>query len=110
MVRELGGGRVQLETAEELRRLGHTVETFDPSDAFGERGRQRLGRLQPTAFAGRARSFVRFGGGEFDVIDALQACLPYSKQHLGFGGRLVARSIGLTPLYAEYVDSERRRW
>ena len=30
LMRELGGGRVQLETAEELRRLGHSVETFDP--------------------------------------------------------------------------------
>ena len=31
LMRELGGGRVQLETAEELRRLGHSVQHSTPT-------------------------------------------------------------------------------
>ncbi len=109
MIRELGGGRVQLDTAEELRRLGHHVETFDWRDAF-RTGAPRIPKLRPIPFAAKARAFVRSRSGEFDVIDALQACLPYSKRDLGFSGLLVTRSTGLAPLYEIYTEYERKRW
>lgn len=108
MIRELGAGRAQLDTAEELSRIGHSVTTFDPRDAF--RHRPRLHPFRPMQFASRARGFVRDHAPEFDVIDGLQACLPYSKHELRFGGLLVVRSTGLHPLYREYLEYERRHW
>ncbi len=110
LVRELGGGRVQLELAEELRRLGHHVESFDSRDAFGTRAPRRRDRLRPLRFSHAAREFVRAHGARFDVIDAQQGALPYAKQELGFSGLLIARSVGLYAFYAEWRRIERRRW
>ena len=109
LVRELGAGRVQLETAEELRRLGHAVTTYDSREAFTG-SPPALGRLRPLAFSTRVRAYVRAHAGEFDVIDALQACAPFAKTELGFDGLLVTRSTGLHPLYDAYAAYERRRW
>ena len=107
--RELGAGRVQLEAAEEMRRLGHTVATYDSREAF-EGTRLTFGRLRPLAFSTRVRSYVRRHAGDFDVIDALQACAPFPKAELDFTGLLVTRSTGLHPLYNAYTTYERRRW
>jgi glycosyltransferase involved in cell wall biosynthesis len=109
LVRELGAGRVQLEAAEEMRRLGHTVTTYDSRDAF-EGEAPKFGRLRPLAFAARVRSYIRRHAGEFDVIDALQANAPFSKRELAFDGLLVTRSTGLHPLYLDYTVYERSRW
>ncbi len=110
LVRELGAGRVQLETAEELRRQGHEVTTFGPEDAFHRPRRRRSHHIRPFEFAHRARAFVREQAAEFDVIDALQGTLPFSKQDLRFDGLLVSRSVGLNPIYFEYLKLERKRW
>ena len=109
LARELGAGRVQLEAAEEMRRLGHTVATFDSHDAFTGSS-TALGRLRPLAFSSRVKTYIRAHADDFDVIDALQACAPFTKRELGFAGLLVTRSTGLHPLYHAYTVYERRRW
>ena len=110
LVRELGAGRVPLELAEEFRRLGHSVETFDYRDAFPGVSMARWHDLLPLRFAKRAAAFVRAHAGSFDVIDALLGDLPFEKQRLGFDGLLVARSTGLYGLYRQYVEYERAVW
>ncbi len=109
LIRELGAGRVQLETAEEMRRLGHAVTAYDSREAFAG-SPASFGRLRPLAFSARVRDYVRRHRGEFDVIDALQACAPFTKSELNFDGLLVTRSTGLHPFYYEYARYERQRW
>ena len=76
-VRELGAARVQLELAEELKALGHHVEHFDRNAAFGPDARRtRLNRLATGRFARKARSFVATRHDDYDVIDAVEGCLP----------------------------------
>jgi glycosyltransferase involved in cell wall biosynthesis len=108
--RELGAARGQIELAEELRRLGHVVEKFDHDDAFGPEEPKRWHRLFPLRFARRARAHVRACGREFDVIEALPGDLPFAKEDLDFTGLLVARSMGLHPLYEDYIRYERATW
>jgi glycosyltransferase involved in cell wall biosynthesis len=108
--RELGAGRGQVELAEELRRLGHVVRKFDYRDAFGDQQPRRWHRLFPLRFARRARKYVRENRREFDVVEALTEDLPFSRRDLGFDGLLVARSMGLHPLYEQYIRYERATW
>jgi glycosyltransferase involved in cell wall biosynthesis len=108
--RELGAARGQIELAEELRRRGHVVKKFDHLDAFGDETPTRWHRLFPLRFARRARKHIRTHGGRFDVIEALDGNLPFSKQDLGFRGLLVARSMGLYALYEEFIRYERTTW
>jgi glycosyltransferase involved in cell wall biosynthesis len=119
--RDLGAPRVQLELAEELRALGHAVEKFSYEDAFPEAagpGRPPKsfgGRLEAylasnRSFAARAAAHVRENAHRFDVIEAHQTDLPLSKRRLGFGGLLVARSVGLIPAYHEFERAAARRW
>ena len=108
--RELGAGRGQIELAEELRRRGHMVEKFDHRDAFRDELPARWHRLFSSRFARRARKYVRTHARRFDVIEALDGNLPFSKQDLGFGGLLVARSMGLYALYEEFIRFERTTW
>jgi glycosyltransferase involved in cell wall biosynthesis len=110
MVRELGAGRLQLETAEELSRRGHAVTTFDRDDAFGTRPVRRRDRLRPLEFARHVRRFVRANPDRFDVVEALQGNIPYTKEELGFRGLTVVRSTGLEPLYREYRRYEADKW
>lgn len=110
LTRETGAGRAQLETAEELARLGHSVETFDYVDAFRTLRAGRRDRLLPLRFARRAREHFRRNPGRWDVVEALQGALPFSKEELGFDGVLVARSTGLYAFYARYAEYERTRW
>ncbi|HUZ81993.1 MAG TPA: glycosyltransferase family 4 protein [Gaiellaceae bacterium] len=109
-VHELGGGRVQLEIGEALATLGHQVEFFDVVTAFGGDGVRRRDRFAPLRFARAARAFVRQSPDRWDVIDADQGDLPFSKRELGFRGVLVARSAGLYAFYREFKQLERRRW
>ena len=105
--RNLGGSRVQLELAEEFRKLGHEVEKFDLYDAFPEaKSSSRLGELFRPSFSVRAKAFVQANAHRFDVIDAHQGNLPYSKKELGFKGLLVARSVGLYAFYDQFIKSE----
>lgn len=105
--RNLGGSRVQLELAEEFRKLGHEVETFDYYDAFPKaKSSSRLEELFRPSFSLKAKAFVQANAHRFDIIDAHQGNLPYSKQELGFKGLLVARSVGLYAFYDEFSKSE----
>ncbi len=119
--RDLGGPRVQLELAEELRALGHHVEKFSYEDAFpraaAANGHRpgKLGRVVAVArtnrsFAARAGAYVTAHAGRFDVVDANQTDLPFPKARLGFRGLLVARSVGLIPAYLEFERFAARRW
>jgi glycosyltransferase involved in cell wall biosynthesis len=108
--RNLGGARVQLEIAEQLTALGHVVEKFDSVDALGPPPRSRIGRVFRPAFSARAVRYVQRQGHRFDVIDAHQGNLPCSKERLGFGGLLVARSVGLHAFYEDYRRLELERW
>jgi glycosyltransferase involved in cell wall biosynthesis len=107
---ELGAGRPYYELAQELRRLGHEVATFDRIDAFGHDGRTMRDRFMPLRFASRARRYVRENGARFDVVDANQGNLPYTRPQLGLHGVLVARSAGLYAFYRDYRRLERQRW
>lgn len=117
--RNLGGPRVQLELSEELRVLGHDVSKFSLEDAFGDLfrpPRSRIGRWMHRAmlpnldFARKVRCFIRRNAASFDVIDANQTDLPYSKAELSFEGLLVARSVGLIPAYEAFERQAKKRW
>jgi glycosyltransferase involved in cell wall biosynthesis len=124
--RSMGGPRVQLELAEELREMGHEVDKFSYDDAFPGEGEPlaALGqgrtarRLRTVAsslrsnrsFADRAADFVRRNAHRFDVIDANQTDLPFPKRQLGFPGLLVARSVGLIPAFEEFERLSDRLW
>jgi glycosyltransferase involved in cell wall biosynthesis len=118
--RNLGGPRVQLELAEEMRALGHKVEKLSYEDLFPDvdeprRLPGRLGTVMALAasnrsFAARAGGWVKSRGRSFDVIDANQTDLPFAKRELGFSGLLVARSVGLIPTYEAFDRETVRRW
>ncbi|MEM8637656.1 MAG: glycosyltransferase [Cyanobacteria bacterium P01_G01_bin.54] len=101
--RELGGARVQLELAQQWQSQGHQIEQFDLGQAFGPQQNQtaslRANLMRP-AFAQRARAYIQAQGHRFDVIDAHQGNLPFTKQELGFSGLLVSRSVGLHAFYS----------
>lgn len=107
--RNLGGSRVQLELAEEFRKLGHEVEKFDYYDAFPKHRSSRLEELLRPSFSVKAKAFVQANAHRFDIIDAHQGNLPFSKQELGFEGLLVARSVGLYAFYDEFAKQENAR-
>jgi glycosyltransferase involved in cell wall biosynthesis len=116
--RDLGGPRVQLELGEELAGRGDQVEKFSYEDAFppsapsprGSPGRLLDFLRANRSFAARARRFVQAHGHRFDVIDANQTDLPFSKRDLSFSGLLIARSVGLIPVYDEFERWARRHW
>lgn len=100
--RELGGARAQLELAHQWRRQGHHVETFDINGAFPQQTHSLLATLTRPSFAQRAKVFIREQGHRFDIIDAHQGNVPFTKQALNFKGLLVNRSVGLHPFYATF--------
>lgn len=106
--RNLGGSRVQLELAEEFTAMGHEVEKFDINDAFPNAKPSLLANLTRPSFSIKAKAFVRANAHRFDIIDAHQGNLPFSKKELGFKGLLVARSVGLHAFYEEYFRQERK--
>ena len=109
--RNLGGSRVQLELAEEFESLGHFVEKFDYDDAFPKAKTSfRWTQLTRPSFSSKAKSFVQENSHRFDIIDAHQGNLPYSKRELGFKGLLVARSVGLYAFYEEFEKSAIIKW
>lgn len=108
--RDLGGSRVQLELADEFRAMGHEVEKFDYNDAFPEPNSSLLQRLTRPSFASKAKGFLQANAHRFDIIDAHQGNLPFSKQELGIKGLLVARSVGLYAFYDEFAKLEKTKW
>jgi glycosyltransferase involved in cell wall biosynthesis len=105
--RELGGARVQLELADELRASGCEVQILDRGEILGGRRAGRMG-VSPAEFAAAAVRRVREIARDYDVIDAHQGNLPVSKRRLGFDGLLVTRSVGLVPFYKEFARTSRR--
>lgn len=101
--RRLGGPRVQLELSEELKKLGHTIEKFSYEDAFPYK-QSEFERLTCN-FSLKAKAFVQKNAHRFDIIEAHQTDLPFSKEELGFKGLLVARSVGLIPMYKDALDA-----
>ena len=109
--RNLGAPRVQFEIAEEFVKLGHHVDKFDIHDAF-PRSNRLTSFFHGALFPKRAAQFVRQYGHKYDVIDAHQANLPFSKQELKFEGLLCARSCGLGHFFFQYeqeAELARRR-
>jgi glycosyltransferase involved in cell wall biosynthesis len=104
--RDLGGPRVQLELADEFKALGHEVEKFDYDDAFPQSNPSPLAELTRPCFADKAKEFIQANAYRFDIIDAHQGNLPFSKQDLSFQGLLVARSVGLYAFYEEFAKHE----
>lgn len=116
--RDLGAPQAQIELAEHLELLGVKITKFSVEDAFGVRANAR-GRLARSLdslqthyrrFSPHARRYVRAHGTSFNVVDAHQTDLPYSKTDLKFTGTLVARSVGLIPAYARFEAMAARRW
>ncbi len=113
----LGASRVLIELSDELRRLGHIVEKFSIEDAFpGPPRPPGLLRHYPRhyrtvfSFPAKARAFLRERAARFDVVDAIQSDLPYSKRRLGFEGLLVSRSVALAPAYLAFDRFAARKW
>ena len=98
--RDMGGPRVSVEVADEFALQGHTVEKFDIHDAFPRS--TYLNRVfAKFLFTFRARRYVRQHGSRFDVIQAEQGNLPFSKRSLHYDGLLVARSNGLAHFHEQ---------
>ncbi|HVS62085.1 MAG TPA: glycosyltransferase family 4 protein [Thermoanaerobaculia bacterium] len=117
--RDLGGPRAQRELGALFAERGHQVSKFSYEDAFtdqhrlplaGPLGRLASHLLQNRSFAKRAAAYIRRHASSFDVVDANQTDVPFSKASLGFEGLLVARSVGLIPLYLEWDRISARRW
>jgi glycosyltransferase involved in cell wall biosynthesis len=108
--RNFGGARVQIEMADELIRRGHHVEVFDSRAAFPGESRSRLARHLRPSFSVKAGRFVQANAHRFDVIDAHQGNLPFTKAQLGFGGLLVTRSVGLYSFYSDFARAAAALW
>ena len=101
-----GGSRVQMELVDEWRRSGHLVEVFSQETAYPQ-PRSGLGQWWDT-FPAKAKAYVQQHGHRFDIIDAHQGNLPFSKQELGFSGLLVARTVGLYVFVDDFLKLERQ--
>ena len=108
--RHQGAPRVQLELADEFQALGHQVEKFGYLEAFPRTHSSRLAQLTYPSFSIKAKAFVKANAHRFDIIDAHQSNLPFSKQELEFRGLLVARSVGLYAFCEEFEQLEKTKW
>ena len=109
--RRLGASRVWLELAEEWRAAGHIVDKYSLTDAFPNPStRSATIALRQVMFAYRAAQYIRKNADHYDIIDSLLGTLPFSKKRLGFGGLLVARSVGFYRLYEKFDAFARNRW
>lgn len=107
----LGAVRVFMELEQSWRALGHTVEKFSLSDAYpGKPASAAVSALRQVLFGYKAAAFVRKNADRYDVIDSLIGSLHGSRATLGFGGLLVARSVGLYRLYERFERLAHDRW
>ena len=106
---ELGGARHFIELAQELERQGHSVDRVSATAAHVRPRSPMVEALRPP-FSRLIRDQVARVASRYDVIDALEGDLPFSKEALGFDGLLVARSVGLSHAFQEFLDFSRRRW
>jgi glycosyltransferase involved in cell wall biosynthesis len=102
----LGASQVQRELAQELRARGHHVDKFSYEEAFPNA--TRLTYLTQS-FAKRAARYLMTASPQYDVVDAQQGTLPYSRRSLGVRG-VVARSSGLADFYRRFEKEARNRW
>lgn len=115
-----GGPKIQIELANEFCKLGHIVEKFDCYDAFPElelssnpllwRIKQFFDPLSMTNFSTRAKTFIQQNGHNFDIIDAHQGNLPFSKEELGFNGLLVVRTAGFYAFHQQFKELVQKTW
>jgi glycosyltransferase involved in cell wall biosynthesis len=103
----LGAPQVQRELANELRDRGHHVDKFSYEEAFPNA--TMLTHLT-RSFAARAAHYIRSATTRYDVVDAQQGTVPFSKQDLGLDGAILARSIGLAQFYRRFELEARKRW
>jgi glycosyltransferase involved in cell wall biosynthesis len=61
-------------------------------------------------FSWRSFRRLREVAHQYDVIDALEAVVPWTKSQIGFEGLLVSRSLGSTAGYHAFAKWARRRW
>ena len=106
----LGGPQTQMRLAEEFIKQGHRVHKFDYFDAFPylkwiPSKLLRLAKLLSPLFSTQAKYFIQNNSNDFDVIDAHQGNLPFSKKELNFQGLLIARSAGLYAFHQDYKKS-----
>lgn len=99
--RDLGGPRVQIELADELRAMGHSVDKFSLEDALsGSKPPPLVAEVLPW-FAAKAHRRI-LDDPAYDVIDAHQGTLTRSKKSLRFHGTLIVRSAGPFHFHAHY--------
>jgi glycosyltransferase involved in cell wall biosynthesis len=103
----LGAPQVQRELANELRDRGHHVDKFSYEEAFPSA--TKLTYLT-RSFAARAAHYIRNAPVEYDIVDAQQGTVPFSKQSLGFDGAILVRSTGLAQFYRRFELEARKRW
>jgi glycosyltransferase involved in cell wall biosynthesis len=109
--RRLGAARVWIELADAWMSDGHHVEKFCLTDAFPKPASSNVRSIfRQLFFPSRAAAYVRANADRFDVIDCLIGTMPFQKSALNFRGLLVARSVGLFRLYAEFLRKSRERW
>ncbi len=101
-----GGSRVQIEIADEWRKLGHRVEKFSQEDAYPY-GPPHVGWIRDD-FPQRAKAYIQRYAQDVDIIDAHQGNLPFPKQTLNLQGLLVARTVGLYVFVDEFLKLERQ--
>lgn len=106
---DLGGPRIQIDLADAFRRAGHTVDVFAFEQAFHSPVSAWMGRRWLSGFPRRAASYIRQMASAYDVIDAHQFNIPYTKKALGFRGALIARSVGLLPRYVAFARNNQPR-
>lgn len=111
----LGGPKPQMELAKEFSRQGHIVEKFDYYDAFPEIKSLPpkllwLYRLFMPSFSQRAKEYIQKHANFFDIIDAQQGNLPFSKEELKFNGTLIVRSVGLYAFHQQFQELVQKTW
>lgn len=107
-----GAAHAQMDIAEELRVRGHVVDVFSGANLPRDRRQRHVRRIDTRRFARAARRHIlKFGDG-YDVIEATERLLPYTKTELGLTRSqvLATRSAGSHVLYEEYLRTERARF
>lgn len=95
----LGMSKVHYELKRAYEDMGHQVDYLDASKIYPKGDKLIYHLLGFKNHQERILDFLKDNAHKYDVIDANQRCIPYSKESFGFKGRLIFRSHGLFPLY-----------
>lgn len=93
-----GMSKVHYDLKIAFEKLGHSVDWLD-HDKLYPKGEGLTTHLFGESTQVRIFNYLKKHGNDYDVIDANQRCVPYSKEEMGFSGVLVFRSHGLPPVY-----------